>query len=31
MRAEGYGKGYEMYTDKSLLPDKLKDKKYFKS
>ncbi len=31
MRAEGYGKGYEMYTDKSLLPDKIKDKKYFKS
>ena len=26
----GYGKGYEMYTKESLLPDKLKGKKYFK-
>jgi putative ATPase len=25
----GYGKDYEMYSKKSLLPDKLKDKKYF--
>ena len=28
MQKIGYGKGYEMYTDKSLLPDQLKDKKY---
>lgn len=26
----GYGKGYEMYTKESLLPEKLKRKKYFK-
>lgn len=26
----GYGKGYEMYTKESLLPEKLKGKKYFK-
>jgi putative ATPase len=26
----GYGKGYEAYTKKDLLPDKLKGKKYFK-
>lgn len=25
-----YGKGYEMYTDESFLPEKLKKKKYFK-
>lgn len=25
----GYGKGYEKYTKESLLPDKIKDKKYF--
>lgn len=25
-----YGKGYEMYTDESYLPEKLKKKKYFK-
>lgn len=31
MKAEGYGKGYEMYTEKSLLPDKLKGKKYYKN
>jgi putative ATPase len=24
----GYGKGYERYTEKSLLPDKIKNKKY---
>jgi putative ATPase len=30
MKKLGYGKGYEMYTNKSLLPDKLKDKTYFK-
>jgi len=26
----GYGKGYKKYTTESLLPDKLKNKKYFK-
>jgi len=30
MKELGYGKGYEKYTDKSYLPDKLKSKKYFK-
>jgi putative ATPase len=30
MKELGYGKGYEKYTDKDLLPDKLKGKKYFK-
>jgi len=25
----GYGSGYEKYTKESLLPDKIKDKKYF--
>ncbi|MBU1129940.1 replication-associated recombination protein A [Patescibacteria group bacterium] len=32
MKKIGYGKDYEMYPDKttSLLPDKLKNKKYFK-
>lgn len=32
MKQQGYGKGYEMYPDskKSLLPDKLKKKKYLK-
>jgi putative ATPase len=32
MKDEGYGTGYEMYPEKgeSLLPDKLKGKKYFK-
>lgn len=29
MQKLGYGKDYEMYSDKSLLPDKLKNKKYF--
>lgn len=28
MKNIGYGKGYERYTDKDLLPDKLKGKKY---
>ncbi len=28
MKELGYGKGYEAYTDESLLPDKLKNKKY---
>ncbi len=32
MKDEGYGKGYEMYPEEgtSLLPEKLKGKKYFK-
>ncbi len=29
MKEVGYGKGYEMYSKESLLPDKLKGKKYF--
>ena len=29
MKEVGYGKNYEMYTDKSLLPEKLKGKKYY--
>lgn len=30
MKEAGYGKGYEMYTEESLLPNKLKGKKYYK-
>lgn len=30
MKELGYGKGYEAYTDESLLPDKLKRKRYYK-
>lgn len=30
MKDLGYGEGYEPYTTDDLLPDKLKDKKYFK-
>ena len=30
MKEVGYGKGYQRYTDKDLLPDKLKGTKYFK-
>lgn len=30
MKDLNYGKGYEMYTEESLLPDKLKGKKYYK-
>jgi putative ATPase len=30
MKDLAYGKGYEMYTEKSLLPEKLKNKKYLK-
>lgn len=30
MKEMDYGKGYEKYTDESLLPDKLKGKKYLK-
>lgn len=29
MKDLGYGKGYEKYTDKDLLPEKLKGKKYY--
>jgi len=31
MKDLGYGKGYEKYTKKSLLPDKLKGKRYYKN
>lgn len=30
MKDLGYGKGYEKYTKESLLPEKLKGKKYYK-
>lgn len=30
MKDSGYGKNYEMYNNESLLPEKLKNKKYFK-
>jgi putative ATPase len=30
MQDLGYGKGYEKYSKESLLPDKLKGKKYYK-
>jgi len=30
MKDLGYGKGYEKYTEESLLPDQLKNKKYIK-
>ena len=30
MEEIGYGKGYEKYTKESMLPEKLKDKKYLK-
>lgn len=30
MKDLGYGQGYEKYTSKDLLPEKLKDKKYLK-
>lgn len=29
MKDLGYSKGYNMYTNKSLLPDKIKNKKYY--
>lgn len=29
MKNVGYGKGYEMYTDKCLLPEAIKNKKYY--
>ncbi len=29
MKSLGYGKGYEKYTEESLLPDSIKGKKYF--
>lgn len=31
MKNLGYGEGYEKYTKESLLPDKIKARKYFKS
>ena len=31
MKNEGYGKDYEMYDKNSLLPDKLKNKEYYKN
>ncbi|MFZ2152465.1 MAG: replication-associated recombination protein A [Microgenomates group bacterium] len=31
MKELGYGKGYQKYTTESLLPDKIKNKKYFKN
>lgn len=31
MKDLGYGEGYEKYTDKDLLPEKLKGKKYYTS
>jgi len=30
MKELDYGKDYQMYSKESLLPDKIKDKKYFK-
>jgi ATPase related to the helicase subunit of the Holliday junction resolvase len=30
MEQIGYGKGYEKYTKESLLPEKLKGRKYYK-
>ncbi|OGM24974.1 AAA family ATPase [Candidatus Woesebacteria bacterium RIFCSPLOWO2_01_FULL_39_61] len=30
MKEVGYGEGYEKYTKESLLPEKLKDKKYYR-
>lgn len=29
MKSLDYGKGYKMYTEKSLLPEKIKDRKYY--
>lgn len=31
MKKLGYGKGYQQYTEKSLLPDELKGKKYYET
>ncbi len=30
MKELGYGKGYERYTDESLLPDRIKDRRYYR-
>ena len=30
MKKKGYGKGYNMYTDESFLPKKIKNKKFYK-
>lgn len=29
MKEKGYGEGYEMYSDESFLPEKIKNKKFF--
>ncbi|QQR54838.1 replication-associated recombination protein A [Candidatus Peregrinibacteria bacterium] len=29
MKEEGYGKGYDLYTKEDLMPEKLRNKKYF--
>lgn len=31
MKKEGYGEGYELYTEESLLPKQIKNKKYLKA
>lgn len=31
MREMGYGEGYKAYTDESLLPEEIKNKRYYKS
>jgi putative ATPase len=31
MKGMGYGKGYELYTNEDLMPDKLRGKKYLKN
>jgi hypothetical protein len=31
MKEVGYGEGYEKYTKDSLLPEKLRSKKYYKN
>ena len=30
MKKKGYGKGYRMYSEESFLPEKIKDKKFYK-
>ncbi len=30
MRQLGYGKGYQAYTDESLLPEPLEGKRYYR-
>ena len=31
MKEIGYGKNYQMYSEESLLPEKIKGKKYYKN